>query len=104
MRFCSGRRVLTERETAGQTLGCSDREHRRAIPTHSASVSYQTQRQRVLSAGEIARLPDEHGLLWRAPIGGSCSRPAGTSANPGCGSPTHPKDPRFARSRSDLTA
>jgi type IV secretory pathway TraG/TraD family ATPase VirD4 len=32
---------------------------------HSEGLSYQTQRQRTLSPGEIARLPDGHGLLLR---------------------------------------
>jgi type IV secretion system protein VirD4 len=32
---------------------------------HNDSISYQTHRQRVLSPGEIAQLPDGHGLLLR---------------------------------------
>ncbi len=34
-------------------------------PTHSDTVSYQTQRQRSLTPGDIAQLPDGHGLLLR---------------------------------------
>jgi hypothetical protein len=46
-------------------LGRSDPQEWLGAPTHSDSVSYQTQRQRVLTPGEIARLPDGHGLLLR---------------------------------------
>ncbi len=35
------------------------------MPTHSDTVSYQTQRQRVLIPGDVARLPGGHGLLLR---------------------------------------
>jgi type IV secretion system protein VirD4 len=52
-----------DRRTASQTLGRTDPEHWQATPTHSDSVTYQTHRQRVLSAGEVAHLPDDHGLV-----------------------------------------
>ncbi len=52
-----------DRHTASQTLGRTNPEHWRAQPTHSDSVSYQTQRQRVLTPGEIARLPAGRALL-----------------------------------------
>lgn len=42
-----------------QALGHSEPQEWLSDPTHS----YQTQRQRVLTPGDIARLPDGHGLL-----------------------------------------
>jgi type IV secretion system protein VirD4 len=52
-----------DRDTTAQTLGHSEPQEWLNHPTHSDTVSYQTQRQRVLTPGDIARLPDEHGLL-----------------------------------------
>jgi type IV secretion system protein VirD4 len=52
-----------DREVVSQTLGRSEAQEWLATPTDSVSVSYHTQRQRVLTPGEIARLPDGHGLL-----------------------------------------
>jgi hypothetical protein len=54
-----------DRDTVSQTLGRSEPQEWLAHSTHSDSVSYQTQRQRILTPGEIARLPDEHALLLR---------------------------------------
>jgi type IV secretion system protein VirD4 len=53
-----------DRNTITHTLGHSEpQEWFGATPTHSDTVSYQTQRQRVLTPGEIAHLPHGHGLL-----------------------------------------
>ena len=52
-----------DRNTASQTLGQAPAQEWLAHPTHSDSVNYHTQRQRVLTPGEIARLPDGHALL-----------------------------------------
>jgi type IV secretory pathway TraG/TraD family ATPase VirD4 len=54
-----------DRDTVSQTLGQAESQDWRAHPTHTDSVSYHTQRQRVLTPGEIAQLPDGHGLLLR---------------------------------------
>jgi type IV secretion system protein VirD4 len=54
-----------DRDTVSQTLGRTEPQEWFAHPTHSDSVNYQTQRQRVLTPGEIARLPDRHALLLR---------------------------------------
>jgi type IV secretion system protein VirD4 len=52
-----------DRDTITHSLGHSEpQEWFGATPTHSDTVSYQTQRQRVLAPGEIARLPDGHAL------------------------------------------
>lgn len=53
-----------DRDTVSQTLGQSQQqEGLGAPPTHTDTVNYHTQRQRTLTPGEIARLPDGHGLL-----------------------------------------
>jgi type IV secretion system protein VirD4 len=54
-----------DRDMTSQALGHSEPQEWFTHPTHSDTVSYQTQRQRVLSPGEIARLPNGHGLLLR---------------------------------------
>ena len=54
-----------DRDVTSQALGHSQLQEWFSHPTHSDTVSYQTQRQRVLTPGEIARLPDGHGLLLR---------------------------------------
>jgi type IV secretion system protein VirD4 len=54
-----------DRDVVSQSLARSDPQEWFATPTHSDTVSYQTQRQRVLTPGEIARLPDGRGLLLR---------------------------------------
>jgi type IV secretory pathway TraG/TraD family ATPase VirD4 len=52
-----------DRDMTSHALGHSQLQEWFSYPTHSDTVSYQTQRQRVLTPGEIARLPDGHGLL-----------------------------------------
>ncbi len=54
-----------DRDVTSHALGRSEPQEWLAEPTHSDTVSYQTQRQRVLTPGDIARLPDERGLLLR---------------------------------------
>jgi type IV secretory pathway TraG/TraD family ATPase VirD4 len=54
-----------DRRVVSSTLGTSESD-RFMDPHHqSESVSYQTQRQRVLTPGEIAKLPPGQGLLLR---------------------------------------
>ncbi len=48
-----------------QTLGRSESDRWRDPHNYSESVSYQTQRQRVLGPGEVAKLPAGQGLLLR---------------------------------------
>ena len=52
-----------DRDTVAHSLGRSDPQEWFATTTHSDTVNYQTHRQRVLTPGEIARLPDGQGLL-----------------------------------------
>jgi type IV secretory pathway TraG/TraD family ATPase VirD4 len=55
-----------DRQLVSYTLGRSQSE--RLLPgpgTRSENVTYHTQRQRTLPPGEIAKLPDGHGLLLR---------------------------------------
>ncbi len=52
-----------DRDTVNHSLGRSDPQEWFSTTTHSDTVGYQTQRQRVLTPGEIARLPDGQGLL-----------------------------------------
>ncbi len=52
-----------DRETVGQSIGSSEPQEWLSTPTHSDTVSYGTQRQRVLTPGEIAKLPAGHALL-----------------------------------------
>jgi type IV secretory pathway TraG/TraD family ATPase VirD4 len=54
-----------DRQVVGQSLGHSEPQEFMSTETHSDNVSYQTQRQRVLTPGEIGRLPDGQGLLLR---------------------------------------
>jgi type IV secretion system protein VirD4 len=54
-----------DRQVVSQSLGHSEPQEFLSSPTHSDNVSYQTQRQRVLTPGEIGRLPDGQGLLLR---------------------------------------
>jgi type IV secretion system protein VirD4 len=51
-----------DRNTISQTLSHADPQEWLAHPTHTDSVNYHTQRQRILTPGEIARLPDQHAL------------------------------------------
>ena len=55
-----------DRQHVSQTLGHSQPQQWFPTTTHSDTVAYQTQRQRVLGPGEIARLPDGHALLLRS--------------------------------------
>ncbi len=52
-----------DRDTVSQTLSQSESQEWLAHPTNTDTVNYHTQRQRVLTPGEIARLPDGHALL-----------------------------------------
>ncbi len=52
-----------DRDTISQTLSRAEPQDWLAHPTNSDSVNYHTQRQRVLTPGEIARLPNRHALL-----------------------------------------
>ena len=52
-----------DRDTVNHSLDRSDPQEWFSADTHSDTVSYQTQRQRILTPGEIARLPDGQGLL-----------------------------------------
>ena len=55
-----------DRRLVSHTIGRSHSERLLPAPgTRSESVTYHTQRQRTLPPGEIARLPDGHGLLLR---------------------------------------
>ncbi len=54
-----------DRRVVSSTHGKSESDKWLDPHHHSESVSYQTQRQRVLSPGEIARLPAGQGLLLR---------------------------------------
>jgi type IV secretion system protein VirD4 len=59
-----------DRRVVSQTLGTSESDKWRDPHHYSESVSYQTQRQRVLTPGEVAKLPPGRGLLlcgaeWR---------------------------------------
>jgi type IV secretion system protein VirD4 len=52
-----------DREIVNQSIGKTEPQEWLSTPTHSDTVSYQTQRQRVLTPGEISKLPPGHGLL-----------------------------------------
>ncbi len=55
-----------DRELASSSTGRSEKSDEWFGPhNRSDSVSYQTHRQRILTPGEIAQLPDSHGLLLR---------------------------------------
>ncbi len=54
-----------DRDTISHTLGRSDKHEWLSTPTDSDTVNYHTQRQRTLTPGDIAKLPDGHGLLLR---------------------------------------
>ena len=54
-----------DRQVVSSTLGTSEDDQWLSPHGYNESVSYQTQRQRVLTAGEIARLPPGQGLLLR---------------------------------------
>jgi type IV secretion system protein VirD4 len=52
-----------DRDITSQSLGRSEPQEWLSEPTHSDTVSYQTHRQRVLTPGDIAKLPPGQGLL-----------------------------------------
>jgi type IV secretory pathway TraG/TraD family ATPase VirD4 len=52
-----------DRDMTSRSLGRSEPQEWLADPTHTDSVSYQTQRHRVLTPGDIAKLPAGRGLL-----------------------------------------
>jgi type IV secretion system protein VirD4 len=54
-----------DRQVVSQTLGRSESDRWRDPDQYSESVSYQTQRQRVLTPGEVAKLPSGQALLLR---------------------------------------
>lgn len=54
-----------DRKVVSSTLGSSESEKLLDPHHYNESVSYQTQRQRVLTPGEIAKLPPGQGLLLR---------------------------------------
>ncbi len=54
-----------DRKVVSQTLGRSESDRWRDPHQSSESVGYQTQRQRVLGPGEVAKLPAGQGLLLR---------------------------------------
>jgi type IV secretion system protein VirD4 len=54
-----------DRDTVSHTLGRSDTHEWLSRPTDSDTVNYHTQRQRTLTPGDIAKLPDGRGLLLR---------------------------------------
>ncbi len=54
-----------DRKVVSSTLGTSESDEWFSPHHYNESVSYQTQRQRVLTPGEIAKLPPGQGLLLR---------------------------------------
>jgi type IV secretory pathway TraG/TraD family ATPase VirD4 len=52
-----------DRDIVSQSLGRSDPQEFMSSPTHSDNVSYQTQRQRILPPGDIAKFPKGQALL-----------------------------------------
>lgn len=54
-----------DRRIVSQTLGTSESDKWLDPHHYNESVSYQTQRQRVLSPGEVAKVPSGQGLLLR---------------------------------------
>jgi len=51
-----------DRDTISQTLSHTQPQEWLAHPTHTDSVNYNTQRQRILTPGDIAHLPPGHAL------------------------------------------
>jgi type IV secretory pathway TraG/TraD family ATPase VirD4 len=51
-----------DRDTISHTLSHSEPQQWHAHPTHSDTVNYHTQRQRILTPGDIAHLPNQHAL------------------------------------------
>lgn len=74
-----------DRHLVSHTLGRSETKDgffEKPKPTESESVTYHTQRQRVLSPGEIARLPPGRGLLLRGTAWGLIRTTAWHRAEP----------------------
>ena len=62
-----------DRNMVSSSVGLSDPQEWLSSDTHNESVNYQTARQRVLSPGEIARMPEGQALLlqgmdWQAVV------------------------------------
>jgi type IV secretory pathway TraG/TraD family ATPase VirD4 len=90
-----------DRDTVSQTLGQAESEDWRAHPTHTDSVNYQTQRQRILTLGDIARLPD-HALLLQGNDWTPSNSPPGTK--PSHGKPSPPPRQKRKRDRAQRRA
>ena len=54
-----------DRNMVSSSVGLTDPQEWLSTDTHNESVNYQTTRQRVLSPGEIARMPEGQALLLR---------------------------------------
>ncbi|HSZ13086.1 MAG TPA: type IV secretory system conjugative DNA transfer family protein [Solirubrobacteraceae bacterium] len=54
-----------DRDTVSQTLSHAEPQEWLTHPTHTDTVNYHTQRQRILTPGDIAHLPHQHALLLR---------------------------------------
>ncbi len=54
-----------DRKVVSFSLGTSESDEWFSPPHYIESISYQTQRQRILTPGEIAKLPPGQGLLLR---------------------------------------
>ncbi len=54
-----------DRRTVSSSVGLSDPQEWLSSDTHNESVNYQTQRQRVLTPGEIGKMPEGEALLMR---------------------------------------
>jgi type IV secretion system protein VirD4 len=54
-----------DRELMASSIGMHESDEWLSPKGHNESVNYQTQRQRTLPPGEIAQLPQGHGLLLR---------------------------------------
>jgi type IV secretion system protein VirD4 len=52
-----------DRRTVSSSMGLSDPQEWLSSDTHNESVNYQTQRQRVLTPGEIRKMPEGQALL-----------------------------------------
>jgi type IV secretory pathway TraG/TraD family ATPase VirD4 len=54
-----------DRRTVSSSIGLSDPQEWLSTDTHNESVNYQTQRQRVLTPGEIGKMPEGQALLMQ---------------------------------------
>ena len=71
-----------DRELVSTSSGTTESGEWLTPPGHNESTSYQTHRQRTLIPGEIAQLPDGHGLLLRGASWGLVETHAMASARP----------------------